>query len=196
MPMYLKDVDVVPEAAKFQSALIVLCRFCPAASLAMREGKPYIELFRRFLNTESCEEHINNMQSRLEKKGLKTDVFKGSLFPMPLNFITCFWTSGQREKLLKHAQQYEAIIVMGCEAAYESVCNILKSTDCQIFLGMESEGVFEAIPKFSLPFNISLKLSNVKPVAFPDMQSEIEVSSLFGTDKSNSDFHAAIQATR
>jgi hypothetical protein len=196
MPMYLKDVDVVPEVAKFQSALIVLCRFCPAASLAMREGKPYIELFRKFLNTESCEQHINNMQSRLEKKGLKTNVFKGSLFPMPLNFITCFWTSGQREKLLKHAQQYEAIIVIGCEAAYESVCDILKSTDCQIFLGMESEGVFEAIPKFSLPFNISLKLSNVKPVTFPDMQSEIEVGPLFGTNNSNSDFHAAIQVTR
>jgi len=196
MPMYLKDVDVVPEAAKFQSALIVLCRFCPAASLAMREGKPYIELFRRFLNTESCEQLINNLQSRLKKEGLKTNVFKGSLFPMPLNFITCFWNSGQREKLLKHARQYEAIIVMGCEAAYESVCDILKSTDCQIFLGMESEGVFEAVPKFSLPFNISLKLSNVKPVTFPDRQSEIDVSPLLGTDNSNSDFHAAIQATR
>jgi hypothetical protein len=194
--MYLKDVDVVPELAKFQSALIVLCRFCPAASLAMREGKPYIELFRRFLNTESCEQLINNLQSRLKKEGLKTNVFKGSLFPMPLNFITCFWNSGQREKLLKHARQYEAIIVMGCEAAYESVCDILKSTDCQIFLGMESEGVFEAVPKFSLPFNISLKLSNVKPVTFPDRQSEIDVSPLLGTDNSNSDFHAAIQATR
>ena len=196
MPMYLKDVDVVPELAKFQSALIVLCRFCPAASLAMREGKPYIELFRRFLNTESCEQLINNLQSRLKKEGLKTNVFKGSLFPMPLNFITCFWNSGQREKLLKHARQYEAIIVMGCEAAYESVCDILKSTDCQIFLGMESEGVFEAIPKFSLPFNISLKLSNVKPVTFPDMQSENKVNPLLETDNSNSDFHAAIQATR
>jgi hypothetical protein len=193
MPMYLKEVDVVPEVAKFQSALIVLCRFCPAASLAMRNDKPYIELFRRFLNTESYEQLINNTQSRLEKEGLKTNVFKGSLFPMPLNFITCFWTSGQREKLLKHAHQYEAIIVMGCEAAYESVCDILKSTDCQIFLGMESEGVFEAIPKFRLPFNISLELSNVMPVRFPDMQSEIEVNPLLGTDNSNSDFHAAIQ---
>jgi hypothetical protein len=61
---------------------------------------------------------------------------------------------------------------------------------------MESEGVFEAIPKFSLPFNISLKLSNVKPVTFPNSQSEIGVSSLLGTDNSNSDFHAANQAMR
>jgi hypothetical protein len=111
MPIYLKDVYVIPKVAKFQSALIVLCRFCPAASLAMRKEKPYIEFFHRFLKTESYEQLINNMQSQLEKEGLKTDVFKGSLLPMPLNFIICFWNSGQRKKLLKHARQYEAIIV-------------------------------------------------------------------------------------
>jgi len=176
MPIYLKDVDVVPEVAKFQSALIVLCRFCPAASLAMRKDKPYIEFFRRFLKTESYEQVINNVQSRLEKEGLKTDVFKGSLLPMPLNFIICFWNSGQRKKLLKHARQYEAIVVMGCEAAYQSVCKILNSTDCQIFPGMESEGIFEAIPKFRLPFNISLELSNVIAVHYPDIQSRTEAS--------------------
>ena len=49
MPIYLKDVDVIPKAAKFKSALIVLCRFCPAASLAMRKDKPYIEFFHRIL---------------------------------------------------------------------------------------------------------------------------------------------------
>jgi hypothetical protein len=95
---------------------------------------------------------------------------------MPLNYIICFWNSGQRKKLLKHAQKYEAIVVMGCEAAYQSVCEILKSTDCQIFLGMESEGIFEAIPKFRLPLNISLELSNVIPVLYPDMQSKTAVS--------------------
>jgi hypothetical protein len=35
MPIYLKDVDVIHRVSKFQSALIVLCRFCPAASLAI-----------------------------------------------------------------------------------------------------------------------------------------------------------------
>ena len=72
MPIYLKGVDVVPEVAKFQSALIVLCRFCPAVSLAIRNDKPYIEFFRRLLKTEPYEELINNMQSRLKNEGLKT----------------------------------------------------------------------------------------------------------------------------
>ncbi len=164
MPFYLKEVDVVPEVVKFQSALIVLCRFCPAASLAVRKDQPYIEFFRRFIKTESYEQHINDMQFRLEKEGLKTSVFKGNLLPVPLNFIICMWTSGQRKKLLKHAHQYEAVVVMGCEAAYESVCNIIKSTDCQVFHGMESEGLLDAIPKFHWPFNISLELSSVTPI--------------------------------
>jgi hypothetical protein len=47
MPIYLKDVDVVPEVAKFKSALIILCRFCPAASLAVRNDKP-LYVFRGF----------------------------------------------------------------------------------------------------------------------------------------------------
>jgi len=162
MPFYLKEVDIVPEVTKFQSALIVLCRFCPAASLALRNDQPYIEFFRRFLKTESYEQHINNMQSRLEKEGLKTSVFKGNL----LNFLICMWTSGQREKLLEQANKYEAVVVMGCEAAYESVCDIIKSTDCQIFHGMESEGVMSAIPKFHWPFNISLELFSVTPILY------------------------------
>jgi hypothetical protein len=85
---------------------------------------------------------------------------------------------------------------MGCEAAYQSVCNILKSTDCKIFPGMESEGIFEAIPKFRLPLNISLELSNVMPVLYPDMQSEIEVSPLLETDNSNIDFHSTVQVAQ
>jgi elongation factor P--beta-lysine ligase len=85
MPFYLKEVDVVPEVTKFKSALIVPCRFCPAVSFALRKQQTYIELFKRFLKTESYEQHINNMQSRLEKEGLKTNVFKSNL----LNFVFC-----------------------------------------------------------------------------------------------------------
>jgi hypothetical protein len=177
MPFYLKDVDVVPEVAKFQSALIVFCRFCRAASMAARNQQPYIEFFRRFVNTESFEQLISNMQVRLEKEGVKTDVFKGNLFPMPLNFIMCMWTSGQRQKFLERASQYEAVVVMGCESVYKTVCEILASTDCQVFQGMESEGVFDVIPRFDLPFNISLELNSVTPVLYPEKQNGKEVSS-------------------
>ena len=157
MPIYLKDVDIVPEVSKFQSALIVVCRFCPAASLAVANNQLFMEFFRRLLKTESYEQLINNMQSRLEKEGVKTDVFKGSIF----NYLICMWTSGKRAEILRRASDYEAVVVMGCEAAYESVSKMIKSTDCQVFLGMESEGVMNVIPKLHWPFKISLELSGV-----------------------------------
>lgn len=172
MPFYLKEVDVVPEVTKFKSALIVPCRFCPAVSFALRKQQTYIKLFRNFLKTESYEQHINNIQARLEKEGLKTSVFKSNL----LNFVFCMWTTGQREKFIKKAHQYEAVIVIGCEAAYKSVCDIIKSTDCKVFLAMESEGVVNAKPKFQLPFNISLELSSVTPILFQEKQSARDVS--------------------
>ena len=126
----------------------------------MRNRKPYLEFFRRLLKTEPYEEHITDVQSRLGKEGVKTRVFKGGL----RNFLICMWTSGQREKLLKLAPGYEAVMVMGCEGAYQSVCDMIKSTDCRVFPGMESEGIMNAIPKFHFPFNISLELFNVTPV--------------------------------
>jgi len=168
MPIYLKEVDLLAEVAKFQSVLIVVCRFCPAASLAVRNNKPYLEIFRRLLKTEPYEELIKDMQTRLEEEGLKTGVFKGSL----INYLICLWTSGGRMKLLKHANQFEAVVVMGCESAYESVQEILKSTDCQVFHGMESEGVLNAIPKVHLPFNISLEKFKVTPMIYQGKQSE------------------------
>ena len=171
MPFYLKDVDVVSEVSKFKSALIVLCRFCPAASLAVRNDKPYIEFFRRLLKTEPYEELIDNMQSRLNKEGLKTGVFKGNL----LNYLICMWTSGFRKKLIKHASQFQAVVVMGCEGAYESVQEILKSTDCKVFHGMESEGVLNAIPKVGLPFNIAFEKYKVTPMIYQGKQPEQEV---------------------
>lgn len=172
MPIYLKDVDVVAEVANFRSALIVVCRFCPAASLAVKNDKPYIEFFRRLLKTEPYEELIDDMQTRLKKEGLKTSVFKGNL----LNYLICLWTSGVRKKLMKHASQFEAVVVMGCESAYESVQEILKSTDCQVFPGMESEGVLNAIPKVHLPFNISFEKFKVTPMIYQGKQSEKEDS--------------------
>jgi len=172
MPFYLKAVDVVPEVAKFKSALIVLCRFCPAASLALRNNKPYLEIFRRLLKTVPYEELIDDMQSRLKKEGVKTGVFKGNL----INYLICMWTTGRRKKLIKHASQFEAVVVMGCEGAFESVADILKSTDCRIFHGMESEGVLNAILKFHLPFNISLEKFKVTPISYQGKQSEEDIS--------------------
>jgi hypothetical protein len=161
MTLYLKPVDVVSEVAKFRSALIVVCRFCPATSLSLQTGQPYMEFFRRFLNTKSYEEYIEDLRQRLEADGVSTGVFRGNL----LNFIICMWTDNQRRKLLERARGYEAAVVLGCDVAFDTVSEILESTECQVFHGMKCEGVLDARPRFHFPGTISLEMVRVTPYA-------------------------------
>ena len=45
MPLYLNELDVVPEVEGAKSVLIVPCRMCPATSLSLRNNKPLFEFF-------------------------------------------------------------------------------------------------------------------------------------------------------
>ena len=160
MPFYLREVDVIADMVQFRSVLIVPCRLCPAVSMAVRNNRPFLELHRGHLRTRCYEDLIMNMKSRLEKEGIKTDIFRSSV----LSYVHCMWTPRKREKLRQSASEYEAVIVVGCEGAYESVCSMLTSLDCRVFPGMETEGLLNAVPKLGWPFNISLELSSVTQI--------------------------------
>jgi len=157
MPFYLKEVDVIPEVVKFKSVLIVPCRFCPAVSRAVTTNQPFIDLHHGSLKTRCYEDLIASMQSRLEKEGVKTGVYRSSI----LNYTHCMWSPRKRSKLLKRASEFEAVLVIGCEGAYESVCEIVKTTSCRVFNAMETEGLLNVTPKIGWPFSVSLKLCGV-----------------------------------
>ena len=168
MPIYLKDKSEFPELERFKSVLIVPCRFCPAASMAVRRDTPYFEFLRRFLKTGSYEHLIDTIKSNLEKKGVKTDVFKSRLLHQ---FVVCMWTSRRRKKLSKHASKYEAVVVLGCEAAVQTIHDSLESTSSKVFQGMRSEGVMTIKPSLNLPCNISLKLDKIIPLVHQNKNS-------------------------
>jgi len=161
MPFYLDETDVVPEVDGFKSVLIVPCRFCPAASLAVRSSEPYIEFPRRGLETASYERLIKRVKQNLENSGVKAEVFKSNLLH---HFVLCMWSSKRRIKLAERAEEYDALVVMGCEAAVQTVREAVKSTNCQVIPGMKNEGLMSIRPRFSLPCNISLELESVTPV--------------------------------
>ena len=161
MPVYLKDIVEFPELESFQSVLIIPCRFCPAASMAVRTKRPYFEFLRRFLKTASYEELIETIKLNLEKKGVKADIFKSFWLHQ---FVVCMWTRRRRKKLLKHARKYEALVVLGCEAAVDTVHDAVKSAPCRVFQGMRSEGIMSIQPVFHKPCNISLELNHVTPL--------------------------------
>lgn len=168
MPIYLKDKSEFPELERFKSVLIVPCRFCPAASMAVSKNKPYFEFLRRFLKTGSYEQLLETIRSNLEKKGVKTDVFKSRLLHQ---FVVCMWTARRRKKLLKHAQKYEAVVVMGCEAAVQTIHDALETTSCKVFQGMRSEGVMTIKPSFELPGKISIELDKIIPLVHQNKDS-------------------------
>ncbi len=160
MPFYLKDRDISSDLVGVDSALVVPCRFCPAATLAVRERQPYIKLLTKLLRTPSYESYIHSLKSHLESEGIRTGIFDSKL---PHQFVVCMWTSDRRRALAKQATQYQAVIVLGCDAAVETVRSSLPA-EYRVIQGMEVEGIMTVIPSLQFPLNISLQVGNVTPV--------------------------------
>ena len=161
MPIHLDDLDVVPELEGLSSALIVACNMCAGASLAMREDKPFIQLFRSFLKSPPLERHIRRLGSELSERGVKTEKFKGGVVQQ---FFLCLWTSRQRNKLREYARQYDAVIVLGCDSAVETARDSVRGTDCNVIKGMEVAGIMNTKPRFHLPCDISFESSRTIPI--------------------------------
>ena len=162
MPIHFNDLDVVPEVAGLSSALIVPCNMCPAATVAVRERKPFMQLFRSFLKSVPFEQYLRVLQSRLKENGVTTKVF----YSIPYHqWFMCMWTSGKRKKLQKHAEKYEAVIVLGCDSATETVRDVVKSTDCKVIEGMKVAGIMNAKLTFHLPGNISFENCKIVPIS-------------------------------
>jgi len=162
MPLHFKDLDVVSEVAGLRSALIVPCNMCPAITVAVREKRPFIQLFRSFLKSAPFEQHLRALQSRLREKGVTTEVFKSNFIHQ---WFLCMWPSGQRKKLQKYAKRYDAVIVLGCESATETVRDLVKSTDTKVIEGMEVAGFMNAKLKFHLPCNVSFEDCKIIPMS-------------------------------
>jgi hypothetical protein len=68
MPFIFNIDENISKLAQFKSVLIVPCRFCPAASSAVKNNKPYFEFLRKFLKTDSYERYIESLKSNLEER--------------------------------------------------------------------------------------------------------------------------------
>jgi hypothetical protein len=162
MPIEFNDLDVLSQVAGVSSALIVPCNMCPAVTVAVRENKPFIQFFRNFLKSAPFEQYMKALQSRLEEKGVNTKVFRSNLIHQ---WFMCMWTSGQRKKLQKHAESYDALIVLGCDSATETVRDLVKSPETKVIEGMEVAGIINAKLTFHLPCNVSFEDCKVVPIS-------------------------------
>jgi hypothetical protein len=162
MPIHFKDLDIISQVEGLNSALIVPCIMCPAATVAVRENKPFIQLFKSFLKSAPLEQYIRTLQSRLKEKGVNTEVFASNI---PHQWFMCMWTSGRREKLREFAKQYDAVIVLGCDSSTETARDAVKPMDCKVIEGMKVVGIMNAKLRFSLPCNISFEDCRIIPIS-------------------------------
>jgi hypothetical protein len=161
MPIHLNDLNVVSEVEGLGSALIVACNMCAGASLAMKENKPFMQVFGSLLKSPPLVRHIRRLQSQLREKGVKTKWFKGGVIQQ---FFLCLSTSRHRKKLQKYAKKYEAVIVLGSDSAIETVRDSVKGTNCNVVIGMEVGGIMNTKPRFHSPCNISFEDSKIIPI--------------------------------
>jgi len=161
MPLHFEDLDVVSEFSGLSSALIVSCNMCPAVTVAVREGKPFMQLFRSLLKSVPFEQYQKSLQFQLKEYGVETEVFKSIFYHQ---WFMCMWTSGKRKKLQKCAEKFDAVIVLGCESAVETVRDAVKSYDCKVIEGMETTGIMNAELRFNLPGNVSFENCITVPI--------------------------------
>jgi len=130
------------------SALIVPCNLCPAVTVAVREKRPFLRLFRSPVKSAPFEEYLERLQSRLTEKGVATEVFRSNLYHQ---WFLCMWTSRRRKKLRKKAKNYDAVIVLGCDSATETVRKAVGSADVKVIEGMKTAGIMNGELGFRLP---------------------------------------------
>ena len=162
MPIHLHDLDVVSQAAGVDSALIVPCNLCPAVTVAVNQKQPFMKLFRSVLKSAPFEQYIKDLQSRLSESGVRTKVFKSNIYHQ---WFLCMWTDRRRRKLQKQADQYDAVIVLGCDTANETVRDAVEPTGARVIEGMQVAGLMNAKLSLQLPANISFKDCRIIPIS-------------------------------
>lgn len=163
MPLFLEPRDVLADLEDFDSVLIVSCPICPPMSLAMQKHQPFIEFFKHGIKTQAFEDYVRSIQEPLEKRGVRTDAYTIRA-PSPL---MCLWTAGQRRRLVKRAQGYAAVLVLGCNSATSTVEEALKDSDCQVVQGMRMKALANATMKFRFPMKVDFDLRPLQKIRRP-----------------------------
>lgn len=161
MPIHFDDLDVVSEVAGLRSALIVPCNMCPAVTVAAREERPFMQLYRSILKSAPFEDYLKALQARLGEHGVSSAVFASTPYHQ---WFMCMWTSGKRRKLQTEAAKYDAVIVLGCGSATETVREVVGSS-CKVIEGMKVAGIMNARLALRFPGNITFEDCRTVPIS-------------------------------
>ena len=161
MPVNLTPRDVSADLGEFDSVLIASCPVCPPMCLSMQKKEPFIEFFKHGIKTSAFEVYIQSTRDSLEERGVRTGVFSIHT-PTPM---MCLWTKGQRARLLKQANDYEAVLILACDSGTESAKDALKDTNCQVIQALDMDGVINATTSIHFPLTVVMERHHEPNVA-------------------------------
>lgn len=158
MPIHFEDRDVTAEVEGLSSALIVTCNMCPAITVAIREAKPFLNLLRSPWKSVPFEEYLEDLQHQLAERGVTADIFRSTPYHQ---WFMCMWTASKREELRERARGYDAVIVLGCASATETVRREVEQSGCRVIERMEVTGIMNAELEIALPGRVSFRNCSV-----------------------------------
>ena len=161
MPIHFEDSEVISAVAGLSSVLIVPCNLCPAVTVATRQNRPFMRIFRNPVRSAPFEEYLDAMQADLGEKGIASKVFRSNIYHQ---WFMCMWTERRRKKLAREARDYDAVIVLGCDSATETVRDVVPD-DVKVIEGMKTTGIMNGRMSFRLPDNIVFDGCKVVPIS-------------------------------
>ncbi|WP_027236501.1 hypothetical protein [Leisingera caerulea] len=140
MPIFLEPAEVIDDLKEFRSVLIVSCPICPPMCVSIQQKSPFLQPLKHGLKTPAFEDYIASIREALAGHGVRSEAFTLRL-PVPM---MCLWTARQRARILKRAQGFGAVLVLGCDSATYTAADALRGTDCKVFQGMEVKTITNA----------------------------------------------------
>lgn len=165
MPIHFEDLDFVAEVQGLRSALIVPCRMCPAATVAVREDRPFLTPLTSPFRSRPFERYLEALRGRLADEGIQSEVFDCRFYHQ---WFMCMWTTGTRNRLMEQARKHDALIVLGCSSATMTVRDTVESLGCTVVEGMKATGIMNARLTVRWPGHVSFRECKEAPL----LQSE------------------------
>jgi hypothetical protein len=73
---------------------------------------------------------------------------------------------------MSRAKNYDALVVLGCEAAVQTILDSVDTESCKVVQGMRTEGIMSILPQFKWPASIMLQLNSITPLLHQKQGSE------------------------
>ena len=109
-----------------------------------------MRFFRNPVKSAPFEEYLEAIQADLDEEGVTSKVFRSNIYHQ---WFMCMWTERRRKKLAREARAYDAVIVLGCDSATETVRDVVPD-DVKVVEGMKTTGIMNGRMSFRLPDNL------------------------------------------